>query len=253
MASRTPRANCIPKVPFGMAHSRPHATKGVSRRICITNLMKVTWTGSSVRPSNLANTSRTGTNSIAKQSCNMPVVMRSSALFFDVNDMMLAFAAINLKVNQNQQMAAPLVWLVRGRLPTLYRPWLSPWSASTIWNALIITNVLLTRFSGNGIRITDQSQIVVGVIENSEDRPDFDQLYRRAVKKDVIISIGTLYRTVKLRKGSVLLTVLDLVMVVLAMKSMLSFVNIWLMLKQAKSSKFTILNLNHWKSSLCVT
>ena len=86
--------------------------------------------------------------------------------------------------------------------------------------------MLLTKFSSNGIRITDQSQIVVGVIENSEDRPDFDQLYRRAVKKDVIISIGTLYRTVKLRKGSVLLTVLDLVMVVLAMKSMLSFVNI---------------------------
>ena len=77
--------------------------------------------------------------------------------------------------------------------------------------------MLLTKFSSNGIRITDQSQIVVGVIENSEDRPDFDQLYRRAVKKDVIISIGTLYRTVKLWKGSVLLTVLDLVMVVLAM------------------------------------
>jgi len=62
-----------------------------------------------VRPSNLANTSSTGTNSMAKQSCNMPVVMRASALFVGVIDMLQAFAAIDLQVNKNQQMAAPLV------------------------------------------------------------------------------------------------------------------------------------------------
>ena len=49
------------------------------------------------------------------------------------------------------------------------------------------------------------------------------------------------------------MTVLDLVMVMPTMKSMLSFVNIWLMLKQARTSNFTILDLKHRKSSLPVT
>jgi hypothetical protein len=56
---------------------------------------------------------------MAKQSCNMPVVMRASALFVGVNDMLQAFAAIDLQVNKNQQIAAPLAGSVRGRLPTL--------------------------------------------------------------------------------------------------------------------------------------
>ena len=46
--------------------------------------------------------------------------------------------------------------------------------------------------------MTNQRQIIVGVIENSEDHPDVDQLYRRAVKEDTTISIATVYRTVKL-------------------------------------------------------
>lgn len=46
--------------------------------------------------------------------------------------------------------------------------------------------------------MTSQRQIIVGVIESSEDHPDVDQLYRRAVEEDHTISIATIYRTVKL-------------------------------------------------------
>ena len=61
-----------------------------------------------------------------------------------------------------------------------------------------MTNALLKKCLNNGIRMTNQRQIIVGVIENSEDHPDVDQLYRRAVKEDTTISIATVYRTVKL-------------------------------------------------------
>ena len=53
-----------------------------------------------------------------------------------------------------------------------------------------------------GIRMTNQRQIIVGVIENSEDHPDFNQLYQRAVQEDTTISIATVYRTVKLLEGA---------------------------------------------------
>ena len=46
--------------------------------------------------------------------------------------------------------------------------------------------------------MTNRRQIIVGVIENSEDHPDVDQLFRRAVEEDTKISIARVYRTVKL-------------------------------------------------------
>ena len=61
-----------------------------------------------------------------------------------------------------------------------------------------MTNALLKKCVNNGSRMTNQRQIIVGVIENSEDHPDVDQLYRRAVEEDNTISIATVYRTVKL-------------------------------------------------------
>ena len=61
-----------------------------------------------------------------------------------------------------------------------------------------MTNVLLKKCLDNGIRMTNQRQIIVGVIENSEDHPDVDQLFRRAIEEDTKISIATVYRTVKL-------------------------------------------------------
>ena len=57
---------------------------------------------------------------------------------------------------------------------------------------------LIEKCLNNGIRMTSQRQIILGIIEGSEDYPDDDQLYRRAVEQDRIISIATVYRTVKL-------------------------------------------------------
>ena len=61
-----------------------------------------------------------------------------------------------------------------------------------------MSNTLMEKCLAKGIRVTSQRQIIVGVIEESEDHPDVDQLYRRAVQEDDTISIATVYRTVKL-------------------------------------------------------
>ena len=42
--------------------------------------------------------------------------------------------------------------------------------------------------------MTSQRQIIVSVIEKSEDHPDVDQLYRWAVEEDNTISIEATYR-----------------------------------------------------------
>ena len=46
--------------------------------------------------------------------------------------------------------------------------------------------------------MTAQRQIIIKVIEDSDDHPDVDQLYIRSVDQDDTISIATVYRTVKL-------------------------------------------------------
>ena len=46
--------------------------------------------------------------------------------------------------------------------------------------------------------MTSQRQIIIQVIEESDDHPDVDQLYLRSVELDNTISIATVYRTVKL-------------------------------------------------------
>ena len=57
---------------------------------------------------------------------------------------------------------------------------------------------LIDKCLKNGIRMTSQRQIILEVIEGSEDHPDVDQLYQRAIEQDRTISIATVYRTVKL-------------------------------------------------------
>jgi Fur family ferric uptake transcriptional regulator len=57
---------------------------------------------------------------------------------------------------------------------------------------------LLERCLAKNIRMTSQRQIIIQVIENSDDHPDVDQLYLRSVVLDNTISIATVYRTVKL-------------------------------------------------------
>ena len=61
-----------------------------------------------------------------------------------------------------------------------------------------MTESLLSRCLAKNIRMTSQRQIIIQVIEVSDDHPDVDQLYLRSVELDNTISIATVYRTVKL-------------------------------------------------------
>lgn len=61
-----------------------------------------------------------------------------------------------------------------------------------------MSKALLEKCVSQNIRITPQRQTIIKVIEESEDHPDVDQLYRRSVEQDDTISIATVYRTVKL-------------------------------------------------------
>ncbi|MDI7864723.1 transcriptional repressor [Rhizobiaceae bacterium n13] len=49
-----------------------------------------------------------------------------------------------------------------------------------------------------GMRMTEQRKVIARILEESEDHPDVEELYRRSVKVDAKISISTVYRTVKL-------------------------------------------------------
>ena len=49
-----------------------------------------------------------------------------------------------------------------------------------------------------GMRMTDQRRVIARVLQESEDHPDVEELYRRSSAVDPRISISTVYRTVKL-------------------------------------------------------
>ena len=57
---------------------------------------------------------------------------------------------------------------------------------------------IIKRCEQNGLRMTEQRRIVAQVLETSEDHPDVEELYARALKLDPKISIATVYRAVKL-------------------------------------------------------
>lgn len=57
---------------------------------------------------------------------------------------------------------------------------------------------ILTRCEEKGLRLTEQRKIIASVLAESDDHPDVDALYARAVALDAGISIATVYRTVKL-------------------------------------------------------
>ena len=61
-----------------------------------------------------------------------------------------------------------------------------------------MAETLLDKCLARNIRMTSQRQIIIKVIEGSDDHPDVDQLYLRSVAEDNTISIATVYRTVKL-------------------------------------------------------
>ena len=53
-----------------------------------------------------------------------------------------------------------------------------------------------------GMRMTEQRRVIARVLEQSDDHPDVEELYRRASAVDPNISISTVYRTVKLFEDS---------------------------------------------------
>lgn len=54
------------------------------------------------------------------------------------------------------------------------------------------------RCTAKGLRMTEQRRVIARVLERSDDHPDVEELYGRAVAVDPKISIATVYRTVKL-------------------------------------------------------
>ena len=57
---------------------------------------------------------------------------------------------------------------------------------------------IIKRCEAMGLRMTGQRRTIATVIEDSEDHPDVEELFRRAAALDAGISIATVYRTVKL-------------------------------------------------------
>ena len=61
-----------------------------------------------------------------------------------------------------------------------------------------MTDTILHRCEQKGLRMTSQRKIIAQVLEDAADHPDVEELYKRASKIDLTISIATVYRTVKL-------------------------------------------------------
>ena len=47
-----------------------------------------------------------------------------------------------------------------------------------------------------GVRMTNQRRIIIELIDESDDHPDVETIYRRAIAIDKTISLATIYRTV---------------------------------------------------------
>ena len=60
-----------------------------------------------------------------------------------------------------------------------------------------------------GIRMTGQRQLIIKVLEESDDHPDVETLFERASKIDDKVSIATVYRTVKILKNAGILEKLE--------------------------------------------
>ena len=61
-----------------------------------------------------------------------------------------------------------------------------------------------------GLRMTLPRKVILEVIEDAEDHPDVEEMYRRAVVKDKTISIATVYRTIKLFEEAGIIEKLDI-------------------------------------------
>jgi len=59
-------------------------------------------------------------------------------------------------------------------------------------------NTIEARCVEKGMRMTEQRRTIARVLNESDDHPDVEELYRRCASLDSRISISTVYRTVKL-------------------------------------------------------
>lgn len=60
-----------------------------------------------------------------------------------------------------------------------------------------------------GVRMTNQRRIIIELIDDSDDHPDVDTIYRRAIEIDNTISLATIYRTVGVLEQAGILDKLD--------------------------------------------
>jgi len=61
-----------------------------------------------------------------------------------------------------------------------------------------MAETIIESCEAKGLRMTEQRRVIARVLQDSEDHPDVEELYRRASDIDSGISIATVYRTVKL-------------------------------------------------------
>lgn len=59
-------------------------------------------------------------------------------------------------------------------------------------------NSIIDKCAKQGLKMTEQRRVIARVLAESDDHPDVELLYQRAVQVDSKISIATVYRTVRL-------------------------------------------------------
>lgn len=72
------------------------------------------------------------------------------------------------------------------------------WVANQICFNLMGAGTILDQAHAAGLRLTDQRRVIATILQDAEDHPDADELYKRAAAVDADISLATVYRTVKL-------------------------------------------------------
>ena len=60
-----------------------------------------------------------------------------------------------------------------------------------------------------GVRMTNQRRIIIELIDDADDHPDVDTIYRRAIELDNTISLATIYRTVGVLEQAGIIDKLD--------------------------------------------
>ena len=72
-----------------------------------------------------------------------------------------------------------------------------------------MSDSIMDRCEAIALRMTGQRRIIAGVLEESDDHPNVEELYARASALDAGISIATVYRTVKLFEEAAILERLE--------------------------------------------